>query len=251
VAKEANMNIVAKRQSKEKRGRVNFDGKACWVSVDVHKASYAVAILDEEGQRLEFSTPAEPRKLLLQLLDMGMTIKALAYESGPTSMVVWQRSTNGAIPGKLDCSPADILLADGKRYTLIGCVDVGTRRARLQVAESSNSLAVCALLRRSLLDFGVTDAVKMDNGKEYANFLVTTALLDLGIHIDWCTPFTPEEKPHIERFFLTFQRSLTTMQGFIGHSVADRKAIESRHSFAERMSRKSGEKPALELRTSP
>ena len=182
---------------------------------------------------------------------MGMTIKALAYESGPTSMVVWQRSTNGAIPGKLDCSPADILLADGKRYTLIGCVDVGTRRARLQVAESSNSLAVCALLRRSLLDFGVTDAVKMDNGKEYANFLVTTALLDLGIHIDWCTPFTPEEKPHIERFFLTFQRSLTTMQGFIGHSVADRKAIESRRSFAERMSRKNGEKPALEVRYTP
>lgn len=78
------MSIVAKRQSKEKRGRVSFDGKACWVGVDVHKASYAVAILDEEGQRLGFSTPADPKKLLLQLLGMGMTIKALAYESGPT-----------------------------------------------------------------------------------------------------------------------------------------------------------------------
>jgi len=167
---------------------------------------------------------------------------------------------------ELDCSPADILLADGKRYTLIGCVDVGTRRARLQVAESSNSLAVCALLRRSLLDFGITNAVKVDNGKEYNNYLVTTALLDLGIHIDWCTPFTPEEKPHIERFFHTFQRSLTTAPGFIGHSVADRKAIESRRSFAERMSRKSaavasrkaiangcrnGEKPAMELHYTP
>jgi transposase len=84
VAKEVNMSIVAKRQSKEKRGHVNFDGKACWVGVDVHKISYAVAILDEEGQRQEFSTPAEPKKLLLQLLGMGMTIKALAYESGPT-----------------------------------------------------------------------------------------------------------------------------------------------------------------------
>ena len=149
---------------------------------------------------------------------------------------------------EMDCSPADILLADGKRYTMLGCIDVGTRRTRLQVAESSNSLAVCALLRRSLLDFGVTDAVKIDNGKEYANFLVTTALLDLGIHIDWCTPFSPEEKPHIERFFRTFQSSLTTLPGFIGHSVADRKAIESRRSFAERVSRKNGEKPTLELR---
>ena len=78
------MGIVAKRQSKEKRGHVNFGGKACWVGVDVHKASYAVAILDEDGQRQEFSTPAEPKKLLLQLLGMGMTIRALAYESGPT-----------------------------------------------------------------------------------------------------------------------------------------------------------------------
>jgi transposase len=84
VAKEVNMSFVAKRQNKEKRGHVNLEGKACWVGVDVHKASYAVAILDEDGQRLEFSTPAIPRKLLLQLLGMGMTINALAYESGPT-----------------------------------------------------------------------------------------------------------------------------------------------------------------------
>lgn len=84
VAKEANVSKVAKRRVKEKREQVNFDGKACWVGVDVHKVNYAVAILDEDGQRLEFSSPAEPKKLLLQLLKMGMTIKALAHESGPT-----------------------------------------------------------------------------------------------------------------------------------------------------------------------
>jgi transposase len=84
VAKEANMSKVAKSRGKEKSEQVNFDGKACWVGVDVHKVSYAVAILAEDGQRLEFSTPAEPKKLLLQLLKMGMSIKALAYESGPT-----------------------------------------------------------------------------------------------------------------------------------------------------------------------
>jgi transposase len=84
VAKEANMSNVAKRRGKEKRGQVDFNGKACWIGVDVHKVSYAVAVLDEDGQRLEFSTPAEPKGLLLQLLKMGMTIKVLAYESGPT-----------------------------------------------------------------------------------------------------------------------------------------------------------------------
>jgi transposase len=96
VAKEVNVSIVAKKQSKEKRGRVSFDGKACWVGVDVHKASYAVAVLDEEGQRLEFSTSAEPKKLLLQLLGMGMTIKALAYESGPTGYsLAWACQESG------------------------------------------------------------------------------------------------------------------------------------------------------------
>ena len=57
------MSKVAKKHGKEKRGQVNFDGKACWVGVDVHKVNYAVAILDEDGQRLEYSTPAEPKKL--------------------------------------------------------------------------------------------------------------------------------------------------------------------------------------------
>jgi transposase len=77
------VNSVSKRHGKEKRGQTCFDGRACWVGVDVHKLTYAVAILDEDGQRLEFTTSAEPKKLLLQLLKMGMTIKALTYESGP------------------------------------------------------------------------------------------------------------------------------------------------------------------------
>ncbi|MDR1657815.1 MAG: hypothetical protein LBT47_09730 [Deltaproteobacteria bacterium] len=78
------MIIVAKKGGKGKRTQENFDGKACWIGVDVHKVNYAVAILDEDGQRLEFSTPAGPQKLLMQLVAMGITIKALAHESGPT-----------------------------------------------------------------------------------------------------------------------------------------------------------------------
>ena len=61
VAKEANMSNVAVRQGKEKRKVVSFEGKACLVGVDAHKVNYAVAILGEDGQGLEFSTPAEPK----------------------------------------------------------------------------------------------------------------------------------------------------------------------------------------------
>lgn len=148
---------------------------------------------------------------------------------------------------EMDSSPADVLLADGKRYTVLGCLDVGSRRGKLKLAKTSNALGVCALLRKSLLDFGVPQSVKIDNGADYASVQVTTALLDLHVLPQYCTPFCPEEKPHIERFFGTFQRRLKKIPGFIGHSVADRKAIESQRSFAQRISRKSGEAKEKEL----
>jgi transposase len=90
------MDTVTNRCRKGKQEQVDFDGKACWVGVDVHKSSYAVAILDEDGQRLEFSTPADPKRLLLQLLKMGMRIKALTYESGPTGYgLAWACQESG------------------------------------------------------------------------------------------------------------------------------------------------------------
>lgn len=141
---------------------------------------------------------------------------------------------------EFDSSPADVLLKDGKRYALVGGIDVRTRRTRLKLARTSNTQAVCSLLRRVFLDFGIPEGGKMDNGAEYSNARVATVFSDLRINIDYCTPFTPEEKPHIERFFGTFQRRLKKIPGFIGHSVADRKAIESQRSFAERISRKQG-----------
>ncbi|MDR1659550.1 MAG: Mu transposase C-terminal domain-containing protein [Desulfovibrio sp.] len=152
---------------------------------------------------------------------------------------------------EMDSSPADVLLADGKRYALIGCLDVGTRRAMLKVAKTSSAQGVCSLLRKSVMAWGVPETIKLDNGKDYTSFQVTSAIHDMGIRPDYCKPFTPEEKPHIERFFGTFQRRLKKLPGFIGHSVADRKAIESRKGFSERAARKSGERPALDLRYTP
>lgn len=153
---------------------------------------------------------------------------------------------------EMDSSPTDVILADGARYTLLGCIDVSTRRGMLHLARTSSAQGVCSLLRRALLAFGVPESIKMDNGSDYTSVQVTTVVHDLSIVPDWCKPFTPEEKPHIERFFRTFQHGFCVrLPGFIGHSVADRKAIESRRSFAERVSRKSGENEAMELRYTP
>lgn len=150
---------------------------------------------------------------------------------------------------EMDSSPTDVILAGGERFTLLGCIDVGTRRGALHIAKTSSAQGVCSLLRRALLSFGVPESIKMDNGADYASHQVTTVVFDLGIHPDWCTAFSPDEKPHIERFFKTFQHGFCVrLPGFIGHCVADRKAIESRRSFAERVSRKKGSLPPMEFR---
>jgi transposase len=98
VVQETNMDMVAKKRGNRKQVQVDLVGKACWIGVDVHKSSYAVAILEEDGQRLEFSTVADPQRLLLQLLKMGMRIESLVYESGPTGYGLAWTCQEHAVP---------------------------------------------------------------------------------------------------------------------------------------------------------
>ena len=69
----------------KKTGPVELTGRCCYVGVDVHKATYYVSILAEDGTRREFSTSADPDALLYTLLSkMGVHVLCLAHESGPT-----------------------------------------------------------------------------------------------------------------------------------------------------------------------
>jgi transposase len=79
VAKEAIMKRIAQMQKK-----VDLSGSRCYVGVDVHKSAYYVALLSEDGERLQFSTPADPHGLLDKLNEMGVVILSLAHETGPT-----------------------------------------------------------------------------------------------------------------------------------------------------------------------
>jgi transposase InsO family protein len=147
---------------------------------------------------------------------------------------------------ELDSSPADVLCTDG-RYCLIAGVDVFTRSACIIVAKTSRATAVAALLRSMLLRFGVPTEVVTDNGAEYTAHHLTRVLDALDVTHTRCEPFEPEQKPHIERFFGTFTRDLVELlPGFIGHSVAERKAIESRRQFERRFGQK-GEAVTLQL----
>lgn len=79
MAKEAIMKRI-----RQKRQKVELAGSRCYVGVDVHKITYYVALLSEEGLRLEFSTPAAPHGLLSKLNEIGVEVLSLAHETGPT-----------------------------------------------------------------------------------------------------------------------------------------------------------------------
>lgn len=134
-----------------------------------------------------------------------------------------------------DSTPADVMLKDG-RHSIIGMIDIYSRRVRLVVSKTSRAVAVVALIRKCLLDWGVPEIIKTDNGNDYTSKHVVRVIHDLSIDQQLCTPFESQEKPHIERVFRTFSHGLAEfLPGYIGHNVNDRKEIEDRRSFADRI----------------
>jgi putative transposase len=136
---------------------------------------------------------------------------------------------------EFDSTPADVMLADG-RHTVLGVIDVYSRRAKLLVNKTSKATAVATLVRHALLDWGVPEEAKTDNGSDYKGHHITRVFDSLAIQQTLCPPFQPWHKPHIERFFRSFAHDLVELlDGFIGHNVAERKSIEARRSFADRL----------------
>lgn len=139
---------------------------------------------------------------------------------------------------EVDSTPTDVMLADG-RHTIIGVIDVYSRRAKLLVYPTSSSRGVLSMLRRALIGWGVPEMIKADNGSDYKSNWVTGVLDSLGVDVNRCPPFQAWKKPHIERVFHTFSHDLLELlPGFIGHNVAERSQIESRTAFSDRLFQK-------------
>jgi putative transposase len=137
-----------------------------------------------------------------------------------------------------DSTPGDIMFIDG-RHTVIGVIDVWPRRVRFLVSPTSKAAAIAALFRRCFMEWGVPEVIKTDNGSDYTSIYLDAVLKDLNIEHPLCKPFTPEEKPHIERALGTMSHGIVELlPGYIGHSVGDRKAIEARRTFAHRLMKK-------------
>ncbi|WP_041463611.1 Mu transposase C-terminal domain-containing protein [Chroococcidiopsis thermalis] len=121
-----------------------------------------------------------------------------------------------------------------KRYSLIGCIDLFTRRALLLLSDTSKAEAICQLLATAMTKWGVPEEVRTDRGKEYLSRRVQRFLENLSVRTSRCLPRHPEQKAFIERFIHTFQhRDLPKLPGFVGHSVTDRQALRSHPDWQE------------------
>ena len=137
---------------------------------------------------------------------------------------------------ELDSTPADVICEDGKRYAVLAAIDIHTRRGVFHVSETSSSFSISQLLRKYILKFGIPENVVIDNGKDYTSNHFQSICSSLQVNIVIVPPFSGECKPHVERWFGTLSSELfEQIEGYVGHNVAQKAALQSRMSFADKI----------------
>jgi putative transposase len=148
---------------------------------------------------------------------------------------------------EIDGSPIDILCSDG-RYYLTAAIDICTRRAVAVVTKTASAAAAKLCLRKMLLTMSVMETLRHDQGSEYKAASFQGSLHHCGITSDPVPAFSGNKKPFVERFLGTVMHSFAPLlPGYIGSSVAERKAIESRKSFAARLGEDQNERFRVSL----
>lgn len=142
---------------------------------------------------------------------------------------------------QIDASPVDALCTDG-RHSVYVCLDIATRRFLIYISKTPRAAAVCMLIRKAILAWGVPKAIKTDNGSDFKAQETQRLFTVLDIEAVISDAYSPAQKGHVERAIKTYQHGFVTLlPGYVGHSVADRKAIEDRKSFAERLGQDTAE----------
>lgn len=122
----------------------------------------------------------------------------------------------------------EIRANDGKRYTMIAVMDVFSRRPVARLVESGGGYYIGETLISAIRKLGLPEALIMDLGKDYQSILVRTFCADLGIEVPEVPGYTPEAKPHVERFFDTIQSQLfAVLPGYVANKVDNRQEIIS------------------------
>lgn len=165
----------------------------------------------------------------------------------PSGVGMLRHVTEANALWQIDASPWDALCVDG-RHSIYASIDIATRRVSLTLSRTPRASAVALLMRKAIVAWGVPKAVQTDNGSDFTARDTERLFHSLGIEPLICDAYSPEQKGHVERVIKTFQHRVgPLLPGFIGHSVADRKAIESRRSFAARLGASDAETFAVSL----
>lgn len=136
---------------------------------------------------------------------------------------------------EIDASPCDAMTTDG-RPNIYAAIDLYSRRTVILVTATPRAAGVALLVRQCLVEWGVPEIIKSDNGSDFVAEATKRLLEALGIEQELSTPYSPEQKGTVERVIGTFQRDCAaTLPGFVGHSVSDRKVIEARKAFSKRL----------------
>lgn len=139
---------------------------------------------------------------------------------------------------EMDGTPADWELIGG-RYTASVVLDVWARRPKILFSKTPRTETNKLLLRSAILDWGIPEQAKTDNGSDYVSREMLMFFDEMHIEHQRSNPFSPWEKGHVERFIQTFLHSIMEMlDNFIGHNVAERKQIEAKRTFAENLFKK-------------
>lgn len=139
---------------------------------------------------------------------------------------------------EMDGTPADWEFTDG-RHTASVVLDLFGRRPKILFSKTPRTETNKLLLRSAIMDWGVPECAKTDNGTDYVSREMLMFFDDMGIEHSRSAPFAPWEKGHVERFIKTYLHSILEMlDNFIGHNVADRKQIEAKATFAENLFKK-------------
>ncbi len=185
-------------------------------------------------ERFIYAFKQENKDLMLKLTDPDGYKNKIMLATGRADAHIERLNQEWEI----DASPADVLCTDG-RYNLYAIIDIFSRRSMFLVTKTPRTEAALSLIRKAIMEWGVPETIKTDNGSDFISHRFQTALLALGIEQDICSPFSPEKKPYVERVFGTLHRDLgPILPGFIGHDVADRKKIEAKKAFSARLGEK-------------
>ena len=109
-------------------------------------------------------------------------------------------------------NPGDLIEVDvkhlphinGKRYGFVA-VDVITKQASVHVSTSISSAQGALAWKKAIHRLGMPKAVLTDNGSENMGAFAKLVESQTAEHY-WARPYTPKDKPHVERFIGTLEK---------------------------------------------